>query len=123
MSLEPDITFEGEFVLFRYTGPDSFQISIEQMTQLAKACEDFRCFKILGVTEFSNPLNTMEAYDYQYIFEEAGITHKYRIAWVEKNPEARKMIKFIETVLRNRGLEVRLFSDVVEAKQWLLGDQ
>jgi len=90
MSLEPDITFEGEFVLFRYTGPDSFQISIEQMTRLAKTCEDFRCFKILGVTEFSNPLTTMEAYDYQYLFEEARITNKYRIAWVEKNPEARK---------------------------------
>ncbi len=93
------------------------------MTRLAKACEDVRCFKILGVTEFSNPLTTMEAYDHQNIFEEAGITQKYRIAWAEKNPEARKMIKFIETVLRNRGLEVRLFSDVVEAKQWLLGDQ
>ena len=54
------------------------------------------------------------------LFQRLGITHKYRIAWVELNPKTSATTPFIETVLSNRGFPGRLFSDASKAKKWLL---
>ena len=62
----------------------------------------------------------MEGYEHANLFEQLGIDTRYRIAWVEKNPEAYHAAYFIETVLFNRGFPGRIFLDVAEAKEWLL---
>ena len=45
---------------------------------------------------------------------------KLRIAWVETNREADDAAYFMETYLRNRHYEARVFTDVAKAKEWLL---
>ena len=122
MSYEMDIKFADGFLLVEVTGEDNYDVSHEIWMNIAQACEERDCFNVLGVSDMTNALATMEAYDHQKIFAEAGITLRHRIAWVEKNPEARKMIEFVETVLKNRNMvNGRVFSDVSEAKNWLLG--
>ena len=56
------------------------------------------------------------------MFRDLGIYGQFRIAWVERNPEAKDAVKFAETVLYNRGLPGKVFDDEDEARQWLLAE-
>lgn len=85
-----------------------------------KVCRKNECFNIFGIANTSHALKLVDCYNHARLFQELGIDYKYRIAWVELNPDAFELIKFIETVLTNRGINVRLFSDITEAKNWLL---
>lgn len=117
------VTFEGEYILVKLTGDNSYEVSLNLWKKVIEACEKNQCFNILGVSNTNKPLKTMEAFDHINIFTEVGITQKHRIAWVEKNPEAAETFKFVETVIKNRGLgNGYLFSDISEAKNWLLGN-
>ena len=49
------------------------------------------------------------------------IYQHYRIAWVEKNINARDTLEFIQTVLTNRGMPGLLFDTEEDARAWLLG--
>lgn len=124
MNSKTSVTFEGEYILVQLTGENSYEVSLNLWHKAVEACEKNKCFNILGVSRTNNPLNTMDAYNHIKIFAEAGITHKHRIAWVEKNLEAAETFRFIETVIKNRGLGTgHLFHDISEAKDWLLGNK
>lgn len=115
-----DITKEDKYILARLTGENSYAIGLELWRGIIKACNDYQCFNILGISD-TEPLSTMDAFDHEKIFRETGVTLKHRIAWVEKNPAAWEVMKFIENVLKNRSMvNGRLFTDVAEAKAWLL---
>lgn len=117
-----DIKFKGDFLFVQVTAEDDYQTSVEFFTKLAKACEEYECKNILVISN-STPLDTIDAFDHAKIISDVGLTLSHRIAWVELNPEAREMDKFIENVLANRALiQVRIFSDEAEARKWLLGD-
>jgi hypothetical protein len=123
MGYEMGVTFEGNFLCVRVTAESDYQTSLQFFTELARACEEYKCRNILGISN-STPLKTMEAFDHPEILKKAGFTYKYRLAWVELNPEAREMDKFIENVLANRAIiQARVFSDESEARQWLLEEQ
>ena len=122
MIYEMNVTFEGEFLYVRVTAEDDYETSVRFFTELAGTCEEYKCCKILVISN-STPLRTAAAYDHAEIVRGAGFTARHRLAWVEMNPKARDMDKFIEDVLANRGvIQARVFSDESEAKQWLLGE-
>ncbi|MGA1840152.1 MAG: hypothetical protein ACMUIU_05950 [bacterium] len=115
-----DIKKEDKYILARQTGEDSYAKSLELWRGIIKACNEYQCFNILGICE-TEPLSTIDAFKHEKIFRETGVSNKHRIAWVEKNQAAREKLKFAETVLKNRGfVNARLFTDVSEAKAWLL---
>ena len=121
MSYEITISHEGYYLHVRHTGDDSYQISLELWHSIAEACEKYKCFNILGESNTNKLLSTMDAFNHINIFQEAGITHKYRIAWVDQNPATKQQSKFIETVLKNRAAAIGgLFENIEEAKKWLL---
>jgi hypothetical protein len=64
----------------------------------------------------------MDAFDHLKILEEVGLTYQYRIAWVDQKTPTARGLEFVETVVvKNRGLaNGRLFSNVEDAKSWLL---
>ena len=95
--------------------------SVSQMWKaIIEACKEHRCFSILGLSNFDQPLKLADAIDHQAIFLEAGVTIDHRIAWVQLNPKAYAMTELAETVLLNRGLvNGRLFSDELDARRWL----
>jgi hypothetical protein len=122
MSYEMDVTFEGDHLYLHVTAEDSYETSLKFFGDLIGECRKCDCERILVVSD-TTPLTTMAAYDHHEILSNVGFTFSHRIAWVEINPEAREMDKFIEDVLVNRCIiQVKIFSDESEAKQWLLGD-
>lgn len=104
-------------------GEKNYEFASRLWSQTVDACRENECFKILGIAKTTIPVQTMEAYDHVELFQQLGITPEFRIAWVELNAEAYKTTYFIETVLSNRGFPGRLFSDISEAKEWLLGER
>jgi hypothetical protein len=120
---EVTITREGDHLHVLVRGDDSYELSLALWRRIAEACEAHQCFKVLGESD-CEPMSTMDAYYHPRIFREVGITSKYRIAWVEKNRRSRSMIKFAETVLRNRSLPAGpVFEDAEEARRWLTGPE
>ena len=88
----------------------------EQVSALA---EKTNCFKVLGVAYTEKNHSTLDGYNHAKLFQEIGIDYRYRIAWVETNPDVFDDVTFITTVLGNRGTQVQLFSDSHEAKKWI----
>jgi len=120
MSTEFKITFRGDFVEAIAPSDKSIEIVTPMWEALAAECEQRRCFNILGISTADYPMPTIDGYQHAELFNKLGIDHRYRIAWVEKNPEAVDATYFVETVLINRGLPGRLFISVGDAKAWLL---
>ena len=121
MSYEMSVTFQGEYIEARSTGDKSYQTAATLWQEIIKTCEEHNCYKVLGIGESTTGMPTMDAMDHEKLFKDFAITRKYKITWVELNKEALGSIKFLETVLLNRGLlNGMLFPNVEEAKQWLL---
>lgn len=124
MSYQMSVTFEGDHILARSIGKKSYQSSVALWQEIVRVCEAHDCYSVLGIGESVSAYPTMDAYNHTKLFDDFRITHKYRIAWVELNPDAVASIKFLETVLLNRGkLNGRLFHEVEEARRWLLSDE
>lgn len=124
MSYEMSVTFMGDYVEVHSIGDKSYQTAVNLWQEIIKVCAEHDCYKVLGVGESSTSMPTMDAMHHPQLFKDFAITRKYRIAWVELNKDAVGSIKFLETVLLNRGmLNGMLFSNVKEAKQWLLQEK
>ncbi len=120
MNYKLSITKEKDMLYVHVTGEDSRQASLEVFSIIVKVCEEHNCYKVLVESFLDNPLDTMDGYEHPQRFEEAGITHKHRIAWVDLNPATYDSFEFAETVLINRGYTMgKLFNSVDKAKQWL----
>lgn len=124
MGYEINVKLMDQIVLARQAGDNSYQISLELWMEIAKTCEANGCYKVLGISDTVNPLEMMDAYRHLEIYKKAGITTNYQIAWVEKNPASRAILKFTETIFKNRIMIMgQVFADVSEAMRWLLKDQ
>lgn len=119
MKHELEITFESNFIQIISNGDKSYASSAKIWPTAIKVCEENNCFKILGIATTTKPPSTIDSFNHSELFHELKIDHKFRIAWVEINSDAYEGIKFIENVLVNRGIDVKLFSEIDEAKTWL----
>lgn len=121
MTYQMSVTFEGDHVLARSMGEKSYQTAVALWREIVRTCEKHECFQVLGIGESTSPMPTMDAFNHTKLFEDFNITQRYKIAWVELNREAVESVRFLETVLLNRGmLNGKLFHDLAEAKDWLL---
>ena len=120
MALQFVITYEQTHVEVHVSGQPDYLSTEKMWKNIAAACQNNNCHNILGVANI-DVLSSEHAYDHAAIFEAAGMTDEYRIAWVELNPGVKEMVKLIEAIARNRGLaEGRVFDDITEAKRWLV---
>lgn len=123
MSYEMAVVFKGDYVEARSTGDKSYQSAVMLWHEIIKVCDQHHCYKVLGIGESTRPMPVMDAMNHEKLFRDFSINRKYKIAWVELNKDAVGSVRFLETVLLNRGmLNGKLFADVEEAKQWLLED-
>ena len=76
--------------------------------------------KYLGIATSIKAPSITDSYKHGELFHNFKIDFRFKIAWVELNPEEVENIKFLEDVLKNRGMNVKLFKDVKSAKAWLL---
>jgi hypothetical protein len=121
MSYEMSVAFTGKYVLAHSIGDKSYQTAVALWKEITKVCEQNNCYRILGIADSTTAMPIMDSMNHAQLFKDFEITNRYRIAWVELNPKALGNLKFLETVLLNRGmLNGKTFDDVEEAKQWLL---
>ena len=111
MQNKVEISFEGDHVRVVAEGDKDYQFMVRLWSEVAAACTKHDCYKVLGVANTSTPVEAVEGYDLPHLFHDLDIDHRYRIAWVEIDDNARHMTAFIETVLTNRGLPGQLFDD------------
>ena len=122
MSYEMSVVFTDDYVEARSIGDKSYQTAVALRNEILKVCDEHNCYKVLGIGKStSKGMPTMDAMQHEKLFKDFAITRKFQIAWVELNKDAVGSVKFLETVLLNRGLlNGKLFSDVESAKRWLL---
>ena len=115
------ISYEGDHVLALSNGEKNYQSVVSLWTKVRNACVENKCFDVLGIAETTVPIETSDALKIADVFDDLGIDAKFRIAWVEINPEAYRTAFFVESVLANNGFSAgRVFLDVAEAREWLL---
>jgi hypothetical protein len=122
MKNEMIVTFEKEYVQVISNGEKDYKFAKKLLSSMIKVCQENECFKVLGIGNTKRTPSTLVGFKYNEIFRELGINHKYQIAWVELNTEFNEYYRFIETVMKNRGLPGEVFTDIEEAKAWLLND-
>ena len=122
MAINIDIQPQGNYLLVRYRGPDSLEISRKIFQRIVGACDEYECFNVLAIAYLENSLSTLDNYDSAAMLTEVGFSWKHRLAWVDLNADTYGSTQFAETVLLNRGFSARLFREVEDAKQWLLRD-
>ena len=114
------ITFEGDHIRAESKAEKSIEWARDFWGAVVDACKKHDCYKVLGVSESLKVISISDGFDHVALFRELGINTKYRIAWVELNPEAVKTVKFVDAALFNRLLPGRLFPNEEEASKWLL---
>ena len=116
-----EIKLDGDLIVVRLQGAENIGVASRLWPEVVQACREHNCYRVLGIADTTEPLSTMDSFDHAELFERLGINHRYRIAWVELNPDAYDATSFTEIVLSNRALPGRLFDNVPNAKEWLLG--
>ena len=118
MSYTLTITQEADYLHALVTGSNSKENVAAYLEELRRECYARNCFRVLIEERLEGPrLRTMEVYQ---IVSEGGLS-QVRIdamAYVDMNAEG-DLMKFAETLAVNRGLPVRLFSSVANARKWL----
>jgi len=116
------VTFEGDYVRAVSNGEKDLEFSTRVWSEVVRVCELNNCYRVFGLGNTTTPMEALDAYDHGRLFRDLGLDSRYRIAWVETNPEAVDIIAFVETVLFNRGLPGKLFDHESEALEWLRSD-
>ena len=113
------VTFEGDHVLVLTDGDKDYEYLKQLWSQVSQACEKHACFNVLGIGNTNTPVEAVDAYELPRIFRENNVDERYRIAWVEQNPEAADTLSFAASILSHRDLPGREFATVEEARKWL----
>ena len=119
MTFEYSIRYEDALIRVKVAGSPDYLSTDRLWHDIVAACQEHDCLKVLGESNTEN-WKEEDAYDHAPIFEAAGMSSRYRVAWVEANAPARETIKLAEAVVNNRDVVTgRIFESVAEAKRWL----
>lgn len=122
MAYEMQVVFKGDHVEAFSKGDKSYQTALQLWTEINRLCRQHDCYKVLGIAESTRQMSVMDSMNHQNLFQDLGITKKYKIAWVELNPSQLPALRDLETILINRGFSGKAFADIDAAKAWLLAD-
>lgn len=122
MRYEMLVTFMGTYVEARSVGEKSYQTAEKLWAEITRICQEHDCYRVLGIADSDKQMSLMDSINHEQLFRQFGITPRYKIAWAESNPDELGKLKNLETILVNRGYRGKVFSDVEEAKAWLLKD-
>jgi hypothetical protein len=112
------IAVEGGYLHAVVTGVNSVENVVAYLQQLRQECEDRGCFRVLIEERLEGPrLRTLDVF--QIASQGAvGASRIEAMAFVDVHAEG-DLMKFAETVAANRGLPIRLFKSVDDARHWL----
>jgi len=103
------------------TGENTRSNVLNYMEDVMRECEVTDCWYVLIEERLEGPrLGTMDVFDIaSQRGRPLGSSGIKGVAYVDVNA-AGDLMKFAETVAINRGLSVRVFSSVSDAREWLL---
>src|SRR5215510_11012312 len=112
------IEAEGDYLHAIVTGVNSVENVVTYLQELRQECEARGCFRVLIEERLEGPrLRTLDVF--QIASQGAvGASRMDAMAFVDVNAEG-ELMKFAETVAANRGMPIRLFSSVSDARKWL----
>jgi len=112
------IEAEGDYLHAIVTGVNSVENVVAYLQELRQECEARGCFRVLIEERLEGPrLRTLDVF--QIASQGAvGASRMDAMAFVDVNAEG-ELMKFAETVAANRGMPIRLFSSVSDARKWL----
>lgn len=122
MTIEHETWFKGDLLCVRAWGRDD---SLEDVKRYGVAVlEKARlqnCTRILcDERELEYAIGTLDTYEYaRFLAQKAPRVGRVAIVC---RPEQIENGEFWETVAVNRGLKVRMYTDIDEARAWLLGE-
>jgi len=114
---------DGRYIVLKVTGPITRRLSMEQNVEAHALGRKLGIHRFLvDVTESTNTDSVIEghAFAYEDMKRTEGIDRAARVATVVRPGDHSH--DFIETVARNAGLDVTLFTDLELARQHLLRD-
>ena len=110
------------YLHFQVTGDNQIEVVKKYLAEIYQECVKRGVSSILVEENLQGP--GLRVLDIFRIVEQGsqGVPSQIRqIAYGDTNPEhSETNLKFARTVASNRGLNVRLFSTVTEAEEWLL---
>ena len=122
MSYQLKIDEASGYLHVLVSGANSGEVVRRYLHEVAEICGARRCSALLLEENLTGPaMNLAEIYS--VVSEGSGypLAHLLKVAFVDSNSEHPIMnMRFAETVARNRGVNVRAFRTVPEARAWLL---
>ncbi len=117
--MEYTIEADGEFLRVSVSGRDTDTPPSDVCAAVLSESARLGRMRILIELDQKFPLSPASQYQLVNKLPEIGLTPAHRIALVHRKPDAQKASEFIGVVAANRGLGVRNFPDVEDAKAWL----
>lgn len=117
------IDFNGTYLLCRIEGTNTADNVIHYLNDVHHAMEQHQCGKVLIKENLSGPgLNILKMYHIIRTAKKTVLSLPHAIAYVDTNPlHDHKSLKFAEMVAINRFINMRLFTNIPDAAQWLEG--
>jgi hypothetical protein len=115
---------DEHIILTEYTTPVS-QADLGECIQanLAMAAEKGTLLFLGDARDLPSDGSLIDVYRLAELLDSSGVDRRMREAMVIRaDPESERMFEFFVTVTSNRGLVVRVFGDIDEARQWLLDE-
>ncbi len=106
------------YIVFRVSGQDSLQFSMDYWQKVGQVCNEKKVYKALIVEDLQGQISMSEMYELCEALPHFVLG--LDIAFIDNDPEHSYDNLFGETVARNRGVNINDFSNEKDAIAWLL---
>ena len=111
------------YIQLHSNGVKNLEFATALWTEVVEVCNEQKIYNILGISLTSSPINEDEAHGLLELSRELGMDSKFKLAWVELNPEFFDIVLFTEYLLSSNGMNIRSFYKEVQAREWLLSQE
>ena len=112
----------SDCLILRFEGTVTMERIRKVAPQVARVCAETGCYRLLNDMRATTiNISVTELFTNPKAMDESGISRTIKRALVV--PSAFDMHKFLETITRKSGHNLKVFKDIETAKQWLLAEQ
>ena len=121
MPYQVDLDEVNKFLMVTVTEQLDLPLFQQMATEVATVCQETGVSRVLNdLRRAEPPKRAFDAYNMPRTAQKAGVSQFCKRAIVVGNRDAD--FYFLETVFINQGHQVRMFTEIEDAKKWLLGN-
>jgi len=109
-----------DYTHFTVSGKDSVEVSLAYMREIFEICREQKITRVFIEESLEGQLSPTQMFEVTSRFSEMTRGLSVRVAHYDTHADHAQDNAFGETVARNRGVELRTFSDENSALNWLL---